>query len=105
MKHADKVFRCDVPCRAVRHGAAADLAEARLERLAATLERRERIREALAACVVEMRRQLWRFAERIARREEERSHLKRVRHAGRIAESDLVGTGVDQSARDRKDAI
>src|SRR5215208_7295266 len=59
VQHRHQVLGRDVPRSAGWHRAAAELAEARLERLAARLERGEDVRKALATGVVEMRRQLY----------------------------------------------
>ena len=58
VQHRDQVLGRDVAGRARRDRAAAELAEARLERVDSLLERREHVGEALAAGVVEVRGQL-----------------------------------------------
>ena len=58
VQHRDEVLSGDVAGRAGRHGAATELAEARLEALHARLQRGHDVREALAAGVVEVRREL-----------------------------------------------
>ena len=57
-----------LPVAPARDRAAAELAEARLERVAARLERREDVGQALAAGVVEVRGELDVVAQRVARR-------------------------------------
>ncbi len=58
VQHRDEVLGGDVAGRARRHRAAAELAEARLEAVDPGLERRQHVREPLAARVVEVRGQL-----------------------------------------------
>src|SRR4029077_2134397 len=84
--------------------AAAELAEARLERLAAAFERRKDVRQPLPAGVVEVRGQLDAGAEGVARVLEEAADLARVGHSGRVAEPDLLRARVDQSPRDGEHA-
>ena len=82
------------------HRAAAELAEARLERRRQPgLERGEHVGQALAARVVEVGGELDVVAERLAARGEELAHLARVGHAGRVAEADLLRAGVAQPPR------
>ena len=99
VQHRDEVLGGDVAGRARRHRAAAELAEARLERVDAGLERGEHVRQPLAAGVVEVRGQLDAAAERLARGREELAHLRRVRHAGGVAEADLLRAGGRAAAR------
>ena len=58
VQHPDEVLGGDVAGRARRHRAAAELAEARLERRAAGLQRGEHVGQPLAARVVEVRGEL-----------------------------------------------
>ena len=104
VQHRDEVLRGDVARGAGRDGAPAELAEARLEGLAAGFERRQDVREALAARVVEVGGQLDLGPELGACVLEEPAHLARVGHPGRVAEPDLLGPGVAQSARDPEHA-
>src|SRR3954469_19196360 len=105
VQHRDEVLRGDVAGRARRDRAAAELAEARLEAVAAGLQRGEDVGQALAARVVEVRGQLDVVAERVARRGEELAHLARVGHAGRVAEADLARAGGDEPLGDLEDAF
>src|SRR3954464_6429780 len=104
VQHRDEVLGGDVARRAGGDGAAAELAEARLEALAAGLERGEDVGESLAAGVVEVRGELDVAAERLARRREELADLARVGHPGRVAEADLLRAGGDQAPGDVEDA-
>src|SRR5215207_4705077 len=97
VEHRHEVLGRDVAGGARRHRAAAELAEAGLIRLAARLERGEDVRESLPAGVVEVGRQLDVVAERRACVREEAADLARVRHAGGVAEGDLLGPGVAQA--------
>ena len=81
------------------HRAAAELAEARLERVARRLERGQHVGQPLAAGVVEVRGQLDLGAERLAGGAEELAHLERVGHAGGVAEADLLRAASTQPAR------
>ena len=94
---ADEVLGRDVAGRARRHRAAAELADARLERRAAGLQRGEHVREALPARVVEVRGELRRRrrAPR-ARPRSARATCTRVGHPGRVAEGDLLRAGVGE---------
>ena len=94
VQHRDEVLGGDVAGRPLRDRAAAQLAEARLERVDARLERRQHVGEPLAAGVVEVGGQLD-AGQRRARRGEEVAHLARVGHPGRVAEGHLL------RARDR----
>ena len=96
VQHRDDVLGGDVAGRARRDRAAAELAEARLERAHARLVGGEHVRQALAARVVEVRRELDVVAERRAGGREEAAHLRRVGHPGRVAEADLLRAGRDQ---------
>ena len=87
------------------HRAAAELAEARLERAHARVERRQHVREPLPARVVEVGGQLDVVAERVARRREERAHLRRVGHPGGVAEADLLRARRDQPPGDLEHAL
>src|SRR5687768_13872366 len=62
------------------------------------------VREALAACVVEVGRQLG-AAEALASGGEELPHLAWVRHAGRVAEGDLLAAGRGEALADLEDAL
>src|SRR4051794_35633721 len=84
VEHRDEVFACDVAGRPRRHGAAAELAEARLEARHAGLERGEGVGQALAARVVEVRGQLD-VRQLLLRAREEGLDLARVGHPGRVA--------------------
>ena len=94
-----------LPVAPGRHRAAAELAEARLEALHARLERGEHVREPLPARVVEVRGQLDRVAEPLAREREELAHLARVGHPGRVAEADLLRARVAQRGGDLEHAL
>ena len=74
MQHRNEILGGDVACRPGRNRAATQLAEARLEALHPGLERGQHIGEALAAGVVEVRRQLDapRLAMRVPRRRSRR---------------------------------
>ena len=71
LEHRDEVLAGDVPGRARRHRAAAELAEARLEAVDPGPQRREHVREPLPARVVEVRGQLRLLAELVAPQREE----------------------------------
>src|SRR4051794_5123598 len=105
VEHRDEVLGGDVARGPLRHRAAAQLAEARLEALAAGLQRGEHVGQALAARVVEVGGQLDVVAERLARGGEELAHLARVGHAGGVAEADLLRAGGDEPLRDGEDAL
>src|SRR4051794_16599120 len=105
VQHRDEVLGGDVAGRTLGDRAAAELAEARLEGLAAGLQRGEDVGQPLAARVVEVRGQLDLAAELVARGGEEGSHLARVGHAGRVAEADLLRAGGDEALGDDEDAL
>ena len=100
VQHRHEVLGGDVAGRPGRDRAAAELAEARLERLDARLQRREHVGEALAAGVVEVGGELDVVAERVAGGGEEVADLRRVGHPGGVAEADLLGAGGLQPAGD-----
>jgi hypothetical protein len=91
VQHRDEVLGGDVAGRAGRDGAAAELAEARLERVDAGLERGEHVGEALAAGVVEVGGQLDVVAEASRAAGKKSRTWRGVGHAGGVAEADLLG--------------
>src|SRR5437764_3124465 len=105
VQHRDEVLGGDVAGGALRHRAAAELAEARLVAGHARLQRGEDVGQPLATRVVEVRGQLDVGSERFPRQREELAHLAGIGHAGGIAEADLLRTGADEAARDREDAL
>ena len=104
LQHRDQVLGRDVPGRARRHRAAAELAEGALEGVDPGLERGEHVGEALAAGVVEVGGQLD-LTEPVAGGGEELADLARVRHPGRVAEGDLLAAEAGQLPGDLEDAV
>src|SRR5215218_6365048 len=92
MQHREQVLGGDVAGRAGRHGAAAELAEARLEAADARVERRQHVGEPLATRVVEVRGELD-PGQPLLGGEEKLADLAGVRHAGGVAEPKLVRAG------------
>ena len=88
VEHRHEILARDVPRRARRHRAAAELAEARLEAVDPGLQRREHVREALPARVVEVRGQL-RILQIVAPQREQLADLARVGHPRGVAKADL----------------
>src|SRR4051812_28506976 len=105
VQHRDEVLRGDVAGRARRDRAAAELAEARLEAVAAGLQRRQHVGQPLAARVVEVRGQLDAVAERLARGGEELAHRARVGHPRRTPKPDPRRARRDEPPRDVEDAL
>ena len=75
-----------------------------LERFDSLLEGGEHVRQALAACVVEVGRELG-AGEALPRRGEELADLARVRHPGRVAEGDLLAAEAHEPLGDLEDAL
>src|SRR5439155_27236253 len=84
--------------------AAAELAERRLERLDALLERREHVREPLSARVVKVGREL-QPRQPLARGGEELANLAGVRHPRRIPEGDLLAAGLAEALGDLEHSL
>src|SRR3954451_22456135 len=89
VEHRDEVLRGDVAGGALRHRAAAKLAERGLERAHAGVECRHHVGEPLPARVVEVGGQLDPL-EPFEGALEELAHLARIGHAGGIAERHLL---------------
>src|SRR3954454_10313816 len=103
LEHRGQVLGRDVPRGARRHRTTAELPEGALEGVDALLERGQHVRQALAAGVVEVRRQLD-VAQTLSRRWEELADLPRVRHSGRVAKGDLLAAEPLELLGDLEDA-
>src|SRR6516225_3185465 len=104
VEHAHQVLGGDVAGRAGRHRAAAELAEAGLKAGAACLERGIGVGQALPAGVVEVGGDLD-PGQPLDGRGEEPRRVRRVAHAGGVAEADLGGAGLGELLGEVEDPV
>src|SRR4029453_13786034 len=104
LEDGNQILGRDVPGRTGRDGAPSELSKGALERVDPLLERRQHVRQALAARVVEVGGELD-IRESLPRRREELADLARGRPPGRIPEGALLAAEVAQPPGDLEDPL